>query len=60
VEIVNAKCYDNGRAQLRVEGQGRVNALHSEFDKNAKEVPWLELRGGRAIVDGLDYAMQAP
>jgi hypothetical protein len=60
VNIVNSNCYDNGRAQLRVEGQGSVTASGCEFGKNSTDVPWLELRGGRAVVDGVPYGAAKP
>lgn len=55
VTIVDCNCYDNGRTQLRVEGQGQVTARGCDFDEKEKNVPWLELRGGRAVVDGVEY-----
>lgn len=55
VDIVDSKCYDNGRAQLRVEGQGRVTARGCDFNVKGTDVPWLELRGGRVTVDGVEY-----
>ncbi len=58
VTLIDCNCYDNGRAQLRVEGQGRLTARGCDFDKEGKDVPWLELRGGRAVVDGVEYGMQ--
>lgn len=58
VEIKKSNCYDNGSAQLRVEGQGRVTANGSDFDQQDTDVPWLDLRGGRATVDGVEYQTQ--
>jgi hypothetical protein len=52
VAIVDSKCYDNGRTQLRVEGQGEVKAQSSDFDQSTTDVPWLEIRGGKAEIDG--------
>lgn len=59
VTIVDSNCYDNGRAQLRVEGQGVVTARGCDFGENSSEVPWLELRGGRAIVNGAEYRRES-
>jgi len=55
VSLSSCNAYDNGRAQLRVEGRGRVTAERCDFDKDGKDVPWLELRGGRAVVDGQQF-----
>jgi hypothetical protein len=55
VTIEGCHCYDNGRAQLRIEGLGRVTAAGCDFDEQKQEVPWLELRGGRALIDGKEY-----
>jgi len=58
VTLVDCKCYDNGRAQLRVEGQGRVTARGCDFNVKGTDVSWLELRGGRATMDGVEYNSQ--
>ena len=42
-----------------MEGQGRVTARGCDFGMHGKDVPWLELRGGRADVDGQQYGVPA-
>jgi hypothetical protein len=62
VSIESCRCYDNGQAQLRVEGQGRATAVDCDFDKRNQAVPWLEMRGGRAraVIDGEEYLKHGP
>ena len=53
MEIIESHCYDNGRVQLRLEGQAKVVAERSDFNVDDKAAPWLEIQGdGRAVIDG--------
>lgn len=52
VTILHANCYDNGRSQLRLEGLARVTAKDCDFDEKNANVPWLEVKGGQAMING--------
>jgi hypothetical protein len=56
VSISDSSCYDNGRAQLRVEGRARVAAQRCDFGAETADVPRIEVQGrGKAIIDGAEF-----
>jgi hypothetical protein len=56
VTITDSSCYDNGRAQLRVEGLASVAAQGSDFGSEQTNVHRIEIQGlGKAVVDGAEF-----
>jgi hypothetical protein len=56
VSITDSNCYDNGRAQLRVEGLARVMAQRCEFGSDRDAVAPVETRdSARATIDGVEF-----
>jgi hypothetical protein len=56
VTITDSNCYDNGRAQLRVEGLASVAAQGSDFGSETADLPHVDVQGhGKAVVDGAEF-----
>jgi len=53
LDVVGVTCYDNGRAEIMVEGFAQVKIRDSDLAGGM--VPPIKIQGGHVMVDGVDY-----